>query len=176
LITTDGYHEAHLSTQQARSRPPPRLSFAYGDAGWPQRDPRSPSPWPQGPVGLSDTGELMLPLRRMVWRSEFLKANGGTRVPMPAFVLLVRPRGDDEAEVGYGITATKKLGGAVIRNRAKRRFRAIIRDQFPSHALSGADHVLIARRDALTQPHAALTADIVKALAKAKRRMQAAAQ
>ena len=107
----------------------------------------------------------------MVRRSEFLKANAGTRVPMPAFVLLVRPRGDDARAAGYGITATKKLGGAVIRNRAKRRFRAIIRDNFPAHALAGADHVLIARADALTQGHASLTADVVKALAKAKRRM-----
>jgi ribonuclease P protein component len=109
----------------------------------------------------------------MVRRSEFLKANGGTRVPMPAFVLLVRPRGDAAPDAGYGITATKKLGGAVIRNRAKRRFRAIIRDQFPLHATAGADHVLIARADALNQGHAALTADVVKALGKAKRRMGA---
>lgn len=107
----------------------------------------------------------------MVRRSEFLKANAGTRVPMPAFVLLVRPRGDTDADAGFGITATKKLGGAVIRNRAKRRFRAIIRDHFPAHAVAGADHVLIARADALTQGHGSLTADVVKALAKAKRRM-----
>ncbi len=107
----------------------------------------------------------------MVRRSEFLKANGGTRVPMPPFVLLVRPRGDDVAAAGFGITATKKLGGAVIRNRAKRRLRAIVREQFPAHAVPGADHVLIARSDVLTQPYAALTADVVKALAKARRRM-----
>jgi ribonuclease P protein component len=107
----------------------------------------------------------------MTRRSEFLKANAGTRVPMPAFVLLVYPRGDEAPDAGYGITATKKLGSAMIRNRAKRRFRAIIRDQLPLHATAGADHVLIARADALTQPHASLTADVVKALAKAKRRM-----
>jgi ribonuclease P protein component len=112
----------------------------------------------------------------MVRRSEFLNANGGTRVPMPAFVLLVKPRGDDCADVGYGITATKKLGGAVIRNRAKRRFRAIIQQQFPAHAVAGADHVLIARADALTQPHASLVSDVIKALGKARRRMADAMQ
>ncbi len=111
----------------------------------------------------------------MVRRSEFLKANAGTRVPMPAFILLVRPRGDDALDAGFGITATKKLGGAVIRNRAKRRFRAIVRNHFPGHAVVGADHVLIARADALTQGHAALSADVIKALAKAKRRMADAA-
>jgi ribonuclease P protein component len=110
-------------------------------------------------------------MRRMVRRSDFLRANAGTRVPMPAFVLLVRSRGDDAPDIGYGITATKKLGSAVIRNRAKRRFRALIRAYLASHGLAGADHVFIARADALTQPYTALGADFVKALAKAQRRM-----
>ena len=112
-----------------------------------------------------------MPLRRMTRRPEFLAANAGVRVPMPAFVLLVRPRADDDAAAGYGITATKRLGGAVVRNRIKRRFRALIRQHFPAGALPGADHVLIGRPDALTMPHATLSADIAKALAKAHRRV-----
>lgn len=112
-----------------------------------------------------------MPIRRLTRRSEFLAANAGVRVPMPAFVLLVHPRGDDQPDAGYGITATKRLGGAVIRNRVKRRFRAIIRDVFPTNALPGADHVLIGRPDALTIDHARLTADVNKALAKAGRRL-----
>ncbi len=90
---------------------------------------------------------------------------------MPAFVLLVRARGDDAGDAGYGLTATKRLGGAVIRNRAKRRLRAVVRDVFPANAIHGADHVLIARPDSLAQPFAQLSADVTKALAKAVRRM-----
>lgn len=90
---------------------------------------------------------------------------------MPAFVLIVHPRGDDLPDAGYGITATKRLGGAVVRNRVKRRFRAIVRDVFPQNALPGADHVLIGRADALTIDHARLTADISKALGKAAKRL-----
>lgn len=112
-----------------------------------------------------------MPIRRLTRRSEFLAANAGVRVPMPAFVLLVQPRGDDHCAAGYGVTATKRLGGAVIRNRVKRRFRAIIRDIFPTNALPGADHVLIGRPDALTLDHQRLTADVTKALAKAGRRL-----
>lgn len=112
-----------------------------------------------------------MPIRRLTRRSEFLAANAGVRVPMPAFVLLVHPRGDGQADAGYGITATKRLGGAVIRNRIKRRFRAIIRDVFPHHALAGADHVLIGRPDALVLDHARLTADVGKALGKAQKRL-----
>lgn len=92
---------------------------------------------------------------------------------MPAFVLLARPRGDDDAAAGYGITATKRLGGAVERNRVKRRFRALIRDHFPAHALSGTDYVVIGRNDALTLEHSRLSSDLVKALAKAQRRLVA---
>jgi ribonuclease P protein component len=112
-----------------------------------------------------------VPIRRLTRRSEFLAANAGVRVPMPAFVLLVHPRGDDSIDAGYGVTATKRLGGAVIRNRVKRRFRAIIRDIFPSGALPGADHVLIGRPDALTLDHQRLSADVAKALTKAGRRL-----
>mgnify|MGYP000893576027 CR=1 FL=1 len=90
---------------------------------------------------------------------------------MPAFVLIVHPRGDADAAAGYGITVTKKLGGAVVRNRVKRRFREAIRQTMPAHALPGADHVLIGRSDALTIEFARLNADLAKALAKARRRL-----
>ena len=92
---------------------------------------------------------------------------------MPAFVLIVRPRGDHVRDAGFGITATKKLGGAVVRNRVKRRFRAIVREVFPIHAVAGADHVLIGRSDALTIDHAQLVADVAKALGKAVKRLTA---
>lgn len=108
----------------------------------------------------------------MTRRSEYLAANAGVRVPMPAFVLIVQPRSDAAPGAGYGITATKKLGGAVTRNRVKRRFRAIVREVFPVHAMDGTDHVLIGRSDALVQDHARLKADVVKALGKAARRLR----
>lgn len=107
----------------------------------------------------------------MVRRAEFLAANAGVRVPMPAFILIVRPRQDGNDIAGFGITATKKLGGAVIRNRVKRRLRAQVRAHFPAGAIAGADHVLIGRSEAVTLDHARLSADFAKALAKAHRRL-----
>ena len=44
-----------------------------------------------------------------------------------------------------GFTVTKKIGGAVVRNRMKRRFRALAREIIPSKGLAGADHVMIGR-------------------------------
>ena len=112
-----------------------------------------------------------MPIRRLLRRPEFLAANAGVRVPMPAFVLIVQPRGDAAPDAGYGITATKKLGNAVVRNRVKRRLRAIVQAVFPDHALAGADHVLIGRPDMLTIAHPQLLADVTKALTKARKRL-----
>ena len=61
---------------------------------------------------------------------------------MPGFVLLVRPRGDDDPVIRLGITVTKKIGNAVIRNRMKRRFRALARELLPLSGIVGADHIL----------------------------------
>ena len=87
----------------------------------------------------------------------------------PGFVLLVRPRGDGESAIRLGITVTKKIGGAVIRNRMKRRFRALARELLPTGGVSGADHVLIGRAGGVEREFAALRSELVKALARLKR-------
>ena len=68
-----------------------------------------------------------------------------------------------------GFTATKKLGGAVIRNRAKRRLRALAADLLPHDGVAGADHVFIARSSGLERPYAQLRADLAKALKRVAR-------
>ena len=88
---------------------------------------------------------------------------------MPGFVLLVRPRGDDDQLVRVGFTVTKKIGNAVVRNRMKRRFRALVRDIFPDFAITGADHVLIGRSSGIERDYASLSAELKRALAKVAR-------
>ena len=88
---------------------------------------------------------------------------------MPAFVLLVRKRDDDNEAIRVGYTVTKKIGNAVVRNRIKRRFRALAQEILPTMGVAGADHVLIGRADGLTRDFAKLKADLVKALAKVQR-------
>lgn len=88
---------------------------------------------------------------------------------MPGFVLLVRPRGDDDPVMRLGITVTKKIGNAVIRNRMKRRFRALARELLPASGIAGADHVLIGRAGGVVRDFAELRAELVKALAKTAR-------
>ncbi len=88
---------------------------------------------------------------------------------MPGFVLLVRPRDDDEPAMRVGFTVTKKIGNAVIRNRMKRRFRALARELLPEHGLAGADHVLIGRSGGIERDYATLAADLQRALEKLAR-------
>ena len=85
---------------------------------------------------------------------------------MPGFVLLVRPRGDDDPTMRIGITVTKKIGNAVIRNRMKRRFRALARETLPEHGIGGADHVLIGRAGGIERDYASLAAELKRALKK----------
>jgi ribonuclease P protein component len=100
-------------------------------------------------------------------RADFLAANRGRRAPMPGFVLLVRPRSDGgDASMRLGITVTKKIGNAVVRNRMKRRFRALAREVLPEAGVPGADHVLIGRSGGVERDFGALREDLLKALRK----------
>lgn len=82
----------------------------------------------------------------------------------PGFVLLVRPREDGSPAKRLGITVTKKIGGAVVRNRMKRRFRALAREVIATEGMSGADHVLIGRAGGVERSYAIMKTELGKAL------------
>ncbi len=99
-------------------------------------------------------------------RADFLAANRGLRVSRPGFVLLVNPNSADA--VRYGITVTKKIGNAVVRNRMKRRFRALLADVLPEQGLPASDHVLIGREGGIERDFGQLREELVAALARAR--------
>jgi len=66
-----------------------------------------------------------------------------------------------------GFTASRKVGGAVLRNRAKRRLRAAAASTLSLLGREGHDYVLVARTATLSRPFAELTGDLSKALAAA---------
>ena len=102
-------------------------------------------------------------VRRLLKRSEFLRAARGNRAGRSAF-LLQAVASETEAP-GIGFTATKKLGNAPERNRVKRRLRAAVRAcETAFHTRH--DYVLVARREALSQPFDRLVADLTSAIAK----------
>ena len=83
-------------------------------------------------------------------------------------MLLVRDRDDGDALRRVGFTVSKKVGGAVVRNRMKRRFRALAREILPSQGYAGADHVMIGRGSGIERDFGDLRQDLVRALAKAR--------
>jgi ribonuclease P protein component len=85
---------------------------------------------------------------------------------MPGFVLLVRPRDDGNDGIRLGITVTRKIGNAVVRNRMRRRFRSLAREILPAAGLAGADHVLIGRAGGIERDYAQLRTELEKALRK----------
>lgn len=100
-------------------------------------------------------------------RADFLAANRGLRVPMPGFVLLARP--NDGKGVRYGITVTKKIGNAVVRNRMKRRFRELLWAHLSASGLPDHDHVLIGREGGVERDFAKLSQELATALDRAGR-------
>ncbi len=111
--------------------------------------------WPRNMTGL----------QVLTRRADFLAANRGLRVARPGFVLLARA--NDGNGMRYGITVTRKIGNAVVRNRMKRRLRALLRDTLPTNGMANHDHVLIGREGGIERDFAALRAELGEALARA---------
>ena len=80
--------------------------------------------------------------------------------------MLARP--NDGQGLRFGITVTKKIGNAVVRNRMKRRFRALVRELLPEHGMSDTDHVLIGREGGIERDFGKLRAEMLAALDRAK--------
>jgi ribonuclease P protein component len=150
--------EAHLPAEQPRPQAPARLPVAHGNGRRTQGAERAPGPRPQEAQRLNI-------LRK---RSDFLAANAGRRAATPGFILLVRNREDGDPVRRIGFTVSKKVGGAVVRNRMKRRFRALAREVLPVQGHSGSDHVMIGRSGGIERDFGLLREDLAKALERAR--------
>ncbi len=114
-------------------------------------------------------------LGRMTERKDFLRVAGGRRKWVaPGLILQVAPSDAPEAAGPHaegrriGFTASKKVGNAVARNRAKRRLRAAARALVAGHGLPEHDFVLIARQETGGVRYAQLLAELEKALRRLK--------
>ena len=114
---------------------------------------------------------------RLRRRADFQRAQRGRRAQTECFALQARARG--ETEVGaagprVGFTVTRKIGGAVERNRIRRRLKAALAAANAIAPAPDCDYVLVARRPALTRRFVALVTELERAFAQLGRAKPAA--
>jgi len=123
-------------------------------------------------LGQADSQPLTV--ERLKIRADFLRAAKGIRRVEGAITLETCPTPEPlTCTVRVGFTASKKVGNAVIRNRAKRRLRAAASQLLPLLGRDGHDYVLVARGTTVARPFPALLSDITTALKAAHRKLDA---
>jgi ribonuclease P protein component len=128
-------------------------------------------------------------LRTLKRRSEFLRVRGGRRYASPVLVLEARLRvrpeppealgpavREEPAGARFGITITKALGKSVVRNRIRRRIKAILaglsaRGTCPDGG-PGTDYVIVARDRLVGLTYDELRGELEKAFAHVHRSNQ----
>ena len=117
-----------------------------------------------------------LTLARITRRADFLAAARDIRKVSGVLTLELTKtpdtaRRDDQIRIGF--TASRKIGNAVARNRAKRRMRAAAHERLPLVARAGHDYVLVARAGILTRDFQALLGDLDAAMTAAHAKLDA---
>src|SRR6056297_456451 len=161
--------ETHLPTLEPCSQAPPWLSCAHGHQSWPQDPERASCAGPQVAERLKPQPQdlrIMTPpeapdrdagntppavsvcLKALKNRSDFLLAARARRQGTKAMMVQARDRRDGDPSIRVGYTCSKKVGNAVLRNRAKRRLREAARLVLTVKGKPGWDYVLIGRKEA----------------------------
>ena len=105
----------------------------------------------------------MSKLQPMPVRRDFLRARDQGQKALARGLVIQAVRRDSDIW-RFGVTASKKIGNAVCRNRARRRLRALIRLHLAGMARPGVDYVLIARHDTISCDWQELVAGLTKAI------------
>jgi ribonuclease P protein component len=115
-------------------------------------------------------GETLPLLETLKNRPDFLRTAQGRRQGTGSFLVQGRARADGSGVIRVGFTASKKIGNAVARNRAKRRLRALARELLPALARAGWDYVIVAKPEATnSRDFNDMRADLASALASVHR-------
>ena len=159
--------DTYLPAEQDRPQTPAWLPQAHGDQERAPSARAAPRAGPQETLGLRQKPPGLAP-KRLKTRADFLRAQRGFRRSTPGLTLEACLTPDHvrlEGAFRVGFTASRKVGGAVERNRAKRRLRAAAYAILPLSAREGHDYVLIARTATISRPFAELSRDLNTALA-----------
>ena len=154
--------ETHISAKRSRAQKTAWFPDTQSDQGWPQSPRKAAGQGPQKPLGLARvsralpcrTASTTTPLGRLKNRVEFLRLREGPSWRSDSLVLQAQRRPDAPGHDGlarFGFTATRRLGNAATRNRARRRLKETVRLVAGRYARPGYDYVVIARQGALTR-------------------------
>jgi len=151
LNGTGAQRETDVPTEQTCAQTSPRLSRPHGD-GWRPEGPIPPSGQrPQAaerlsarPVDGSASPSAPPDIGQLKTRAEFLFVRQGARANRGLVGVEARRRAP-HGSVRFGLTASKKVGGAPARNRARRRLREAARQLLALYGLDGVDYVFVAR-------------------------------
>jgi ribonuclease P protein component len=174
------FRETHISTIADRPQPPPRFPCPHGYQSRSYNSGPSSRQRPRTTVRLKAMTTALFAVKRLKARREFLYVAKGNKAVRAGVVVQTRRRSGslcvessataaaelDTPHCGAGFTATKKIGNAVTRNRAKRRLREAARLLLPLHGQAGNDYVFIARFATPDQEWRYLLDDVRKALVK----------
>jgi ribonuclease P protein component len=168
-------HQTDFPAEQPEAQAAPRVPRAHGDQERPENPGIPPRQGPQASERVSvpatsDTAPQVQVLRLRV-RREFLFVAEGFAERRRLIVVQARRRNLQRGEAGAGFTTTKKIGNAVIRNRARRRLREAARSLLPVHGVGGADYVFVARQETAAAPWPRLLDDMERALISLRRRL-----
>jgi len=109
-------------------------------------------------------GEVVADIYKLQKRWQFLACAKGRSLARGGVAIQALRRSDDSPRIGVGFTATRKIGGAVQRNRAKRRLREAARQLLPLYGAAAHDYVFVARAGAIDRDWRRLLDDVKAAL------------
>jgi ribonuclease P protein component len=162
-------NEAHVPAQSSPPQAYTRLSCSYEDE---QRAPGSQTPPRQraqaavGVVRIAGLSDRFRPQERIRRRADYLRIQkSGARMHGRFVTIIATPNGQESTRLG--ITASRRLGGAAVRNRAKRLIREMFRRNKPDRP--GLDLVVIPKPDLLDASFDALEQDFRAILQRLRR-------
>ncbi len=118
---------------------------------------------------MADDNPEIVPLDRLKRRGDFLRVARGAKWAAPGLILQAAARPATAPQTGairIGFTVSRKVGGSVERNRARRRLREAARLVMPARARPAIDYVLIGRHTTLTRSWPQLVHDLETALSR----------